>query len=84
MADKERKVTENVDGPFYVDESCIQCGNCADVAPENFTQGEEFYYVYKQPEDDEELENCQQALEECPVDAIGGNGEAGGEDEGEE
>ncbi|MEW5804950.1 MAG: ferredoxin [bacterium] len=83
MADRERKVAENVDGPFYVDESCIQCGNCADVAPENFTQGEEFYYVYKQPEDDEELENCQQALEECPVDAIGDDGETGGEEEGE-
>ena len=75
MADREDKVSENVDGPFYVDTSCIQCGNCSEVAPENFTQGEDFYYVYKQPLNDEENENCQQALEECPVDAIGDDGE---------
>ena len=75
MADREDKVPENVPGPFYVDTSCIQCGNCAEVAPENFTQGEELYYVYKQPDSDEEFESCQQALEECPVDAIGSDGE---------
>lgn len=75
MADREKKVTENVDGTFYVDESCIQCGNCAEIAPENFMQGEEYYYVYKQPENDVETENCQQSLEECPVDAIGDDGE---------
>jgi ferredoxin len=75
MADREDKVPESVPGPFYVDTSCIQCGNCAEVAPENFTQGEELYYVYKQPDNDEEFESCQQALEECPVDAIGSDGE---------
>ena len=75
MADREDKVSENVNGPFYVDTSCIQCGNCSEVAPENFAQGEDFYYVYKQPVNDEENENCQQALEECPVDAIGDDGE---------
>jgi ferredoxin len=75
MADREDKVPENVPGRFYVDTSCIQCGNCAEVAPENFTQEEELYYVYKQPDNDEEFESCQQALEECPVDAIGSDGE---------
>ena len=75
MADREDKVPENIEGPFYVDTTCVQCGNCTEVASENFSQGEEFYYVYKQPINDEEYENCQQALEECPVDAIGDDGE---------
>ena len=75
MADKGKRVSGNVDGFFYVDENCIQCGNCVEIAAENFTQGDEFYYIYKQPENDEEVENCQQALEECPVDAIGDDGE---------
>lgn len=75
MAEREDKVPENVEGPFYVDTNCIQCGNCAEIAPENFTEGDEFYYVSKQPRNDEEVENCRQALEECPVDAIGDDGE---------
>ncbi len=75
MADRKDKVPENIPGPYYVDTTCIECASCADVAPENFTQGEEYYYVYKQPKNDQEHENCQQALEECPVDAIGNDGD---------
>jgi len=30
--------------------------------------------VYKQPENDAELELCMEALEGCPVEAIGDNG----------
>ena len=32
-------------------------------------------YVYKQPETDEELDECYDALEQCPVEAIGDDGE---------
>jgi len=31
-------------------------------------------YVYKQPEDEEEEELCEEALELCPVNAIGNDG----------
>jgi ferredoxin len=30
--------------------------------------------AYKQPEDEEELEQCYEALENCPVEAIGDDG----------
>ncbi|MGA1779982.1 MAG: ferredoxin, partial [Planctomycetota bacterium] len=33
-----------------------------------------YSFVFKQPESDEEAELCQQALEECPVEAIGNDG----------
>jgi ferredoxin len=73
MADKSDKVTQNTAGKWYVDTQCIDCNLCRDTAPENFQQYEEggYSYVYKQPESQEELEMCQEALEACPVEAIG-------------
>jgi hypothetical protein len=33
-----------------------------------------YSYVYKQPENEEELELCVEAMEGCPVEAIGDDG----------
>ena len=76
MADKEDKWAENVEGKFYVDEGCIDCDLCRETAPGNFTSEIHggYSYVYKQPESDEELELCVEAMEGCPVDAIGDDG----------
>ena len=76
MADKEEKWAENVDGKFYVDEQCIDCDLCRETAPDNFTREEDggYSYVYKQPENDDELELCIEAMEGCPVEAIGNDG----------
>ena len=76
MADKEDKWAENVEGKFYVDEQCIDCDLCRETAPDNFTSEIDggYSYVYKQPESDEELELCVEAMEGCPVDAIGDDG----------
>jgi ferredoxin len=61
---------------FYVDKECILCSVCSDAAPNNFrmSDDEDHDICYKQPEDDEEVEQCQEALENCPVEAIGENG----------
>ena len=76
MAEKTRKWTLNVDGAFYVDDSCIDCDCCRVIAPDCFTANEEgqHSFVYRQPETDEEREVCEEALRECPVDAIGKDG----------
>ncbi len=74
MANVDNKVAQNVDGAYYVDEQCIACGVCVGEAPENFEMDDEYAYVYKQPENDEEKEACENALEACPVDAIGNDG----------
>ena len=75
MADVEDKNPENVEGKFYVDEQCIDCDLCRETAPDNFEREEDegYSYVYKQPANDEELELCMEALEGCPVEAIGDN-----------
>lgn len=76
MADAENKVPENTDGPFYVDDQCIDCGVCVETAPDHFAQNEDegYAYVKRQPDDDEERDACREALEECPVEAIGDDG----------
>ncbi|ETA69124.1 hypothetical protein MettiDRAFT_2618 [Methanolobus tindarius DSM 2278] len=76
MANIDEKVPENVEGPYYVDKSCISCQLCVDRAPGHFRMAEANAnsYVFKQPETDMEKKNCDDALETCPVDAIGNDG----------
>ena len=76
MADPESRVDSNIAGKWYVDLECIDCDLCRTTAPENFKANEDegYSFVFKQPESDEEAELCQQALEECPVEAIGNDG----------
>ena len=85
MADRDDMWEDNIGGAttlgdkkvsFYVDKTCIFCALCHGISPENFTVSEDETHdlVYKQPENEEELELCYEALDECPVDAIGDDG----------
>ena len=76
MADNTDKVEDNVDGPWFVDTNCIDCDLCRQTAPDNFERNEDegYTYVNKQPEGDDEVQACQDAMEECPVEAIGDDG----------
>ena len=83
MADKDLKGKMNIPGKIYVDESCIACDACVLTAPDHFAMNEDdgHAYVQKQPTSPEEEDLCQEALEGCPVEAIGDDG--GGGDEGD-
>ena len=76
MADKTKKFANNVPGKYYVDEECIDCNLCSEIAPDNFTVDMEdgHDYVYHQPVTLEQEALCIEALEACPVEAIGNNG----------
>lgn len=76
MAELSARLPENEPGRYYVDSQCIDCDICRDLAPDNFTRETDKGYsiVYKQPETELEEELCREALECCPVDAIGDNG----------
>jgi len=76
MADNTDKVANNVDGDFYVDSNCIDCDLCRQTAPDNFARNEDdgYSFVSKQPENDAERQACLDAMEECPVEAIGDDG----------
>lgn len=77
MADKEQKWKENQTGKMFVDQSCIACDACVLTAPKNFAMHEEdgHAYVVKQPTTPEEEELCKEAMEGCPVEAIGNDGD---------
>ena len=77
MADKDMILSDNVSGKFYVDETCIDCDACRATAPDNFTRNDEegYSFVNKQPENDEEEQACIDALDGCPVEAIGMDGD---------
>ncbi len=77
MADKTNKWKENSSGKMFVDQSCIACDACVLTAPENFKMHEEdgHAYVSKQPTNPEEEKLCKEAMEGCPVEAIGDFGD---------
>jgi ferredoxin len=77
MASAADKYKDNVSGAFYTDTQCIDCDLCRQTAPDFFSRNATggYSYVSKQPVTDAEKELCQQALEECPVEAIGKDGE---------
>jgi ferredoxin len=71
-------VPENVPDPYYVDTECIAC-DCVDTAPNHFKMVEgndkmPHARVFKQPGNDVERDNCDDAMGACPVDAIGNDG----------
>ena len=77
MANKSDKWPTNVSGKFYVDQQCIDCDLCRETAPAFFTRNDEggSSYVHKQPGSEEEAALCMEALEGCPVEAIGNDGD---------
>lgn len=76
MAVRTEKHTDNVRGSFYVDAQCIDCDVCRDTAPDHFTRNDDegYSYVFQQPATPEEVKLCYEALECCPVEAIGDDG----------
>jgi ferredoxin len=77
MADITQKVPENVRGRYYVDATCIDCDLCRETAPFNFIRqdAEGYSYVFRQPDDPVQEAECLAAMEECPVEAIGDDGD---------
>lgn len=73
MSDKNRAVPENIEGTYFIDEDCIDCRLCRDIAPAVFFRNEEkgYHFVGKQPSNPQEKRQAQEALESCPVESIG-------------
>jgi len=76
MATITNRYLDNVPGKFYVDDQCIDCDLCRETAPNNFTRNEDggYSYVFKQPTSSDEEALCKEAMEGCPVEAIGNDG----------
>ena len=77
MAARTEKYSDNENGAFYVDAMCIDCDVCRDTAPDHFMRNDEegYSYVCRQPASPEEIALCYEALNCCPVEAIGDDGD---------
>lgn len=71
MASLSQRRSENVPGPFFVDESCIDCDACRWVAPATFDEKNDQSRVYRQPETEEERTRALMAVLACPTSSIG-------------
>jgi ferredoxin len=78
MAEKLERYEDNVPGKWYVDKKCILCSVCSEAAPKNFKEADsnDHDVVYKQPESEEEENQCLEAMAACPVEAIGNDADA--------
>ncbi len=71
MADRRRAVAENVPGDFFVDETCIDCDACRQLAPEVFADAGSYSFVHAQPRTAEAARKALRALLACPTGSIG-------------
>jgi len=75
MADVTNKAKNNVAGKYYVDQGCISCGQCRDIASDYFMEDPNGgFYVGKQPTTPAGTKACEEAVKACPVESIGDNG----------
>jgi glyoxylase-like metal-dependent hydrolase (beta-lactamase superfamily II)/ferredoxin len=71
MANIEQRLMENVQGDFYVDDTCIDCDACRQIAPSVFRDHGDQSSVYHQPETEEETRLALMSLVACPTGSIG-------------
>ena len=82
MADKSIKLPDQAPGLWYVDDTCTPCHVCLDEAGPasgfgllSYNADETKVLVVKQPGTDDESAAAQRAMEICPTNAIGNDGE---------
>ncbi len=71
MANPARRLPENVPGDFYVDDSCIDCDACRQIAPAVFRDHGDQSSVYRQPEGERDVRRALMAIAACPTSSIG-------------
>lgn len=71
MAKLQQRRSENINGNFYVDSTCIDCDTCRWMAPEIFHRDGNQSAVYHQPLNEIETKQALQALLSCPTASIG-------------
>jgi len=70
LAKLKNRRPSNVDGPFYVASSCIDCDACRWIAPEIFDERDGASRVHRQPVSDDDWLDAEKALIACPTGSI--------------
>ena len=72
MAQLNLRLAENAPGELFVDETCIDCDTCRELAPRTFGSARNgLSFVKAQPSSDEEWRPALRALVSCPTSSIG-------------
>lgn len=71
MANLRRKVAQSIDGLFFVDDTCIDCDTCRELAPMVFGDAPGSSAVLHQPVSSDDILAASRALVACPVGSIG-------------
>jgi glyoxylase-like metal-dependent hydrolase (beta-lactamase superfamily II)/ferredoxin len=73
MASERLRLPENQPGPFFVDQSCIDCDTCRQLAPDVFARSDRrgCSVVAHQPASDEQRRLTRLAVIACPAGSIG-------------
>jgi len=71
MANLNRAYADNVAGNFFVDETCIDCDQCRQIAPSVFAEASDHSFVHRQPASGDETQRAAMALVSCPTGSIG-------------
>lgn len=73
VAEVDLRLPENVEGPYFVDSSCIDCDTCRCIGPDFFSRSDEggYSYVSMQPKNEDDDEIVEEAMDCCPAGAIG-------------
>ena len=71
MANPNRAYADNVSGNFFVDDTCIDCDLCRQIAPSVFKEESDHSAVYHQPDSVTENHRAAMALVACPTGSIG-------------
>ena len=71
MANPNRAYLENIPGNFFVDDTCIDCDLCRQIAPSVFKEDSGHSVVHHQPESPAETHRAAMALVACPTASIG-------------
>ncbi|HTE52309.1 MAG TPA: MBL fold metallo-hydrolase [Kofleriaceae bacterium] len=74
MAKLARRHPGNAPGPWYVDDSCIDCDASRQCAPELFADVDGQSVVVRQPVTAEEIDQAARAMLICPTGSIGTTG----------
>ena len=75
MANRKKRVPENVDGDFFVDSTCIDCDACRQIAPSVFGEAAATSFVKVQPASRDDRRRALQASLACPTGSIGSLGD---------
>jgi ferredoxin len=76
MADRNRRTPNSIPGRFYVDDTCVDCDICREVAPGTFRRDDAIgmSVAWSQPVTPEEITLAEEAVKSCPTDSVGNDG----------